>query len=78
MADLPLMLTVEEAAELLRIGRSSAYEAARTGQLPTVRIGRILRVPRPAIEEMLRATTPSRARPGDSDQNSGEPHRRRQ
>ena len=54
VADLPLVLTVEEAAKVLRIGRSSAYEAARTGQLPTVRIGRILRVPRSAIEEMLR------------------------
>lgn len=56
VADLPLVLTVEEAAKVLRIGRSSAYEAARTGQLPTVRIGRILRVPRSAIEEMLRVS----------------------
>jgi len=54
VTDLPLVLTVEEAARVLRIGRSSAYEAARTGELPTVRIGRILRVPRSAIEEMLR------------------------
>jgi excisionase family DNA binding protein len=54
VADLPLVLTVEEAGKVLRIGRSSAYEAARTGQLPTVRIGRILRVPRSVIEEMLR------------------------
>jgi excisionase family DNA binding protein len=54
VVDLPLVLTVEEAAKVLRIGRSSAYEAARTGQLPTVRIGRILRVPRSALEEMLR------------------------
>ncbi len=56
VTDLPLVLTVEEAARVLRIGRSSAYEAARTGELPTVRIGRILRVPRSAIEEMLRAS----------------------
>lgn len=54
--ELPLVLTVEEAAKVLRIGRSSAYEATRTGQLPVVRIGRILRVPRTAIEEMLRAS----------------------
>lgn len=53
MAELPLVLTVEEAAELLRIGRGAAYEAARRGQLPTIRIGRSLRVPRHALEGML-------------------------
>lgn len=50
----PLVLTIEEAAKLLRIGRSAAYEAARRGELPAVRIGRTLRVPRHALEEMLR------------------------
>lgn len=41
------MLTVEEAGELLRIGRTLAYELRRAGQIPTVRLGgRLLRVPR--------------------------------
>ncbi len=30
--------TVPEAAKLLGIGRTAAYEAARTGQIPTIRI----------------------------------------
>lgn len=47
------VLTVEEAAKLLRISRGSAYEAARTGQLPTIRIGRRLLVPRVQLRAML-------------------------
>ena len=48
-------ITVEEAASLLGIGRSAAYEAARRGQLPTRRLGRRLLVPVPALLEWLRA-----------------------
>lgn len=46
-------LTVEEAARVLGIGRGSAYEAARVGHLPTIRIGRRLLVPRVALERLL-------------------------
>ncbi len=53
MDALPLTLTIPEAAELLRIGRNSAYEAVRRGDLPVVRIGRRLLVPRQALLEML-------------------------
>ena len=48
-------LTVEEAATLLGLGRSAAYEAARRGQLPTRRLGRRLLVPVPALLEWLGA-----------------------
>ena len=54
----PLFLRVEEAARLLRISRSSAYEAANTwlrseGKegLPCVRLGRRIVVPRAAIDK---------------------------
>jgi excisionase family DNA binding protein len=46
-------ITVEEAAELLGIGRTAAYQAARRGQLPTCRLGRRLLVPVPALIELL-------------------------
>jgi excisionase family DNA binding protein len=46
-------LTVEEAARVLGISRSSAYEAARRGELPIVRIGRRYVVPRAALERLL-------------------------
>jgi len=56
LAHLPDVLTVEEAGKVLRIGRGAAYEAARRGDLPAVRIGRSLRIPRRALEAMLGLT----------------------
>jgi len=46
-------LTVEEAGRLLGIGRGLAYEAARRGDIPTLRIGRRLVVPRAALDRLL-------------------------
>jgi excisionase family DNA binding protein len=48
-----LMLSVEEAAAQLGIGRSLAYEAVRTGQIPSVRIGRRLLIPKLALERFM-------------------------
>ncbi len=50
-------LTVEETAEILGIGRNSAYEAVRQGRLPVVRMGKRYLVPKAALEEMLATTT---------------------
>lgn len=54
---LPDFLTVEEAAAVLRIGRTAAYGLARQWRatdgaegLPVVSFGRLLRVPRAALE----------------------------
>lgn len=44
---------VEEAGRILGIGRTKAYEAARTGEIPTIRIGRRLLVPKVALERLL-------------------------
>lgn len=47
-------VTIEEAAQILGIGRASAYEAARTGQIPTLRLGaKRLVVPKRALERLL-------------------------
>jgi len=51
--DEKLTLTVEEAGRLLGLSRPSAYEAARVGQLPVIRIGRRLLVPRARLLAML-------------------------
>ena len=40
------ILTVEEAAEYLRCGRSTAYELVRTGRLPSFKVGRLRRIRR--------------------------------
>jgi excisionase family DNA binding protein len=46
-------LTVPEAAKALGIGRNAGYEAARRGEIPTIRIGKRIVVPRAAFEQML-------------------------
>jgi hypothetical protein len=47
-------LTVPEAGRVyFDLGRNSSYEAARRGDIPTIRIGRLLRVPVVALEQML-------------------------
>jgi len=48
-----LTLTVEEAARMLGLSRGSVYEAAHSGDIPTIRIGRRILVPRVALERML-------------------------
>ena len=61
-SELPDLLTVEEAAVILRIGRTKAYALARqwrvTGGkagLPVIDFGNVLRVPRHALEELVGA-----------------------
>ena len=50
-------LTIEEAARVLGIGRNSAYEAARRGEIPTIKIGRQLVAPRAALDRILAGDT---------------------
>lgn len=47
------VFTVDEVAKILRIGRATAYEAVRRGEIPVVKIGRRLLVPRTALERLL-------------------------
>lgn len=51
--DEPKTVSVPEAGRWLGIGRNAAYEAARRGDLPVIRIGRLLRVPVVALERLL-------------------------
>ena len=46
-------VTVEEAARILGISRSTAYLAVHRGELPVLRVGRRLLVSRIALERML-------------------------
>jgi len=48
-----LTYSVEEAADVLGISRGLAYEMARTAQIPTLRLGRRILVPRDALIRML-------------------------
>ena len=52
----PLTLTVPEAGKkFFNLERDAAYGAARRGEIPTIKIGRTLRVPVRALEAMLDA-----------------------
>ncbi len=48
-------ITIEQAAKVLGLGRTAAYDAARRGELPTRRLGRRLIVPVPALLTWLGA-----------------------
>jgi excisionase family DNA binding protein len=48
-SDLPFYLTIDEWREIVRVGRSAAYDAVRTGQVPHIRVGRQIRIPRSAV-----------------------------
>lgn len=73
------VLTVEEAAAVLRIGRGTAYALARRyratgGQegLPVIVLGRSLRVPRAGLEQMLNGRGSSSTQPAADTTGSGE------
>lgn len=51
---LRLLLTVEEAADALRIGRSKVFDLIRCGELDSVKIGRLRRVPEDAVHTFMR------------------------
>ncbi len=63
MDEQPLLLRAEEAAKLLSLGRSKVFEMLASGELPAVRIGRAVRVPRTALERWVRERS---GEPGDS------------
>jgi excisionase family DNA binding protein len=49
----PRTYKVEEAAQLLGIGRNQCYEALKRGDVPSIRIGKRLLVPQAALDRML-------------------------
>jgi hypothetical protein len=57
----PITLSVPEAGKrYFNLCRNSSYEAAARGEIPTIKIGRLLRVPIRVLERMLdRASEPA-------------------
>jgi len=58
---LPVVLDLLTAAEILGIGRTTAYEMVRTDRWPTpvLRLGKRIRVPTAALRELLSLSTHS-------------------
>ena len=52
-AEAPTVLTVDEAAGLLRIGRNTCYELIRQRRIPHVRLGRRVLIPRWGLEQWI-------------------------
>ena len=52
-----LLLTVEEAARRLGIGKTLAWELVWAGVLPSVRLGRCVRIPLAALEDWVARQT---------------------
>lgn len=52
-ADDRLAIPLQEAARRLSMGRNAAYSAAKSGEIPTIRIGRKILVPVKALERLL-------------------------
>jgi len=54
MSNEPKTLTVPEAGRrYFDLSRNASYEAARRGDIPVIRVGRLLRVPIVAMERKL-------------------------
>lgn len=47
------VLTVDEVCELTGWGRRQVYEACREGEMPHARLGRTIRIAKPALMEMF-------------------------
>lgn len=60
-----LLLTVPEAATLLRISKNKAYELVRQRLLPAVHLGKNIRIPRQALERWI--AEQSKPAAGDQD-----------
>lgn len=53
----PMLLTVRDVEAELQLGRTRTYELLRSGELPVIRLGRALRVPRHALRRWIDSQT---------------------
>lgn len=56
---LPPVLSVPELAAVLHIGRNSAYQLVKSGQIRSIHIGKNIRIPQSALREFLNQTQKS-------------------
>jgi len=54
--DIPLIMTVEDLMPILLIGRNTAYDLVRSGEIKSIRVGRQIRIPRDALIAFLENT----------------------
>lgn len=61
-----MLLTVRDVEAELQLGRTRTYELLRSGEIPVIRIGRVLRVPRDALHRWIDAKCVTRPTRGDA------------
>jgi excisionase family DNA binding protein len=54
--DIRLVYEVPEAGAMIGLGRNASYAAAKRGDIPTIKIGKLIRVPKAAFHRLLEAT----------------------
>ena len=54
--DIPLIMTVEDLMHILQVGRNTAYELVRSGEIKSIRVGRQIRITRDALIAFLENT----------------------
>jgi excisionase family DNA binding protein len=47
------LLTVTEVSQMMRVSKMTVYRLVRSGELPAVRIGKILRIPKAVVQSFL-------------------------
>lgn len=52
-SNLPMTLTVEEMAKILRVGRNSAYRLVQEGTIPAIHCGRKIIIPRDSLKAFI-------------------------
>jgi excisionase family DNA binding protein len=52
-----LLLRPEEVRQVLGLGRATVYQMIAAGELPSVHVGRAVRVPREGLERWVRENT---------------------
>lgn len=50
-------LSVSQAGQVLGLGRDAAYAAVERGEIPVLRFGRLIRVPKHALKQLLETGT---------------------
>lgn len=64
MDDTNQLLTVDEAAEVLRVNRKTLYEAIRANQVPgVIRLGKVIRIGRAALLAWFSGSLSTKAMP---------------
>ena len=71
MNDNKMVLTVSEVSKKLGLSRNSTYEGLRRGEIPYIRVGKRLLIPKAALDNLLSGAEGARSEkiPGSSDVN---------